>query len=191
MRRPQNILSTARTLLAEFGEVRPQPASDWRGTIPLPFEVAEFYGVVGPLDITIPGYGNPYFLPSLCNLWDVQAGYRWNGLTAEAITDWEDNWLVIADEGGDAFIHDRNSSKVLFAHHGMGVWEPDEWFPNLGTMACCLAILGSVVRDAGDEFTDPDFSVKPEHKESAITKIAEVLGSRSEAEVVVDGAGWG
>src|SRR5437867_3587372 len=96
------ILSKARRLLAEHGEIRSQPASDWRGPFPLPPDLAMYYDVVGPVDVTIEGYGNPYFLPSLVKLWDFQAGYRWNGLTGEPIPDWNDDWLVVGDEAGDA-----------------------------------------------------------------------------------------
>jgi hypothetical protein len=127
----------------------------------------------------------------LARLWDFQAGYRWNGLSGEPAADWNDNWLVVADEGGDAFIFDRASSKVLFAPHGQGAWEPEVWFADLGAMACCLAILGSIVRAAGKDFTDADSYVKPNHRESAVARLAEVVGSRSEAEAIVDGAGWG
>jgi hypothetical protein len=115
----------------------------------------------------------------LAGLWDFQAGYRWNGLTGEPINDWDDDWLVVADQGGDAFIFDCQSSRVLFAHHGEGAWGPEEWFSDLPTMAVCLAILGSVVRAAGDDFTNADCFVRPAHRERAISEIAQVLGSRS------------
>src|SRR5688500_13721760 len=127
MRPSPDDVSKAQTLVAEHGEVRPQSATDWRGTFPLPPDVAEYYKLIGPVDITIEGNGNPYFLPSLAKLWDFQAGYLWNSLSGESIDDWDDDWLVVGDEDGDPFIFDRGSSKVLFAHHGEGVWEPDEW----------------------------------------------------------------
>jgi hypothetical protein len=184
-------LATARSLLAEHGELRPQSAYDWRGSFPLPSDLSTFYDVVGPVNVRIVSYGNPYHFPSLSNLWDFQAGYRWNGLTGKPIADWHDDWLVVADQGGDAFIFDRSTSKILFALHGQGAWEPEEWFPNVGAMACSLAILGSVVRAAGKDFTDKDSYVKPEHKQSAVARLAEVLGSRSKAEAIVVGAGWG
>ena len=183
--------SKACKLLAAHGEVRPQPPSDWRGTFPLPSALVNYYDLVGPVDITIEGYGNAYFLPSLARLWDFQAGYRWNGLSGEPIADWADDWLVIADQGGDAFIFDRASSKVLFAYHGEGVWEPEEWFPDVAAMAACLATLGSVIRAARHDFTDADCYVKPGHRARALIEIAEVLGSRSKAEAILAASGWG
>jgi hypothetical protein len=186
-----NNVTRARNLLAEHGHVRSQLISDWGGSILLPVKVADYYDQVGPVDITIRGYGNPYFLPRLEKLWDFQAGYRWNGITGEAIEDWDDEWLVIADEGGDPFIFDRASSKVLFARHGEGAWNPEKWFDDLPTMAACLATLGCIVRTAGDSFTDADFCVRPEHRAQAIERIAEIVGSRSGAQAIVEGAGWG
>jgi hypothetical protein len=50
---------------------------------------------VGPLDITIKSYGNPFFLPRLAALWEFQAGYRWHGFTGERIEDWDSDWLVV------------------------------------------------------------------------------------------------
>ncbi len=186
-----NITSRARDLLSEHGEVRAQPISDWGGTFELPLEVAAFYAQVGPYDITIEGYGNPYFLPRLAKLWDFQKGYRWHGFTGERLKDWDENWLVVADEGGDPFIFDRDSRKVLFALHGTGVWKPETWFPSLPTMAACLAILGKIVRAAGKNLTDSDCLIRPKHRQHAISAIARVIGSRAEAEAIVGGAGWG
>jgi hypothetical protein len=186
-----DIATRARVLLTEHGDVRSQPGSDWRGSVPLPAKLADFYERVGPINITIESYGNAYFLPSLGKLWDFQAGYRWNGLTGEPIHDWHDEWIVVADKGGDPFIFNRTSSTVLFAYHGQGVWKPEEWFSDLPTMAACLAEFGSAFQAAGDNFTDADSYVRPECRERAIRKITEIVGSRSQAEAIVDGAGWG
>lgn len=180
-----------RLLLAEHGEVRTQFADEWIGQISLPNEVADFYREVGPCNITIAGYGNPYFLPSLAHLWNYQAGYRWNGLTGDPIPDWHNDWLVVADEGDGAFIYDRSSGHVLLAQHGTGVWKPDDIFPDVNTMAACLAILGSVFREAGDYFVDQDHFVQPEYRKRAVLRLADILGSTSDAERLVTSARWG
>jgi hypothetical protein len=111
----------AKSLLALHGDVRPQPPSDWTGAFPIPPAVERFYREVGPANITIRAHGNPYFLPCLADLWQFQAGYRWNGLSSEPIEDWDDDWLVVADEAGDPFIITRPSGAVLHAYHGEGV----------------------------------------------------------------------
>ncbi|MES2707524.1 MAG: hypothetical protein V4726_13080 [Verrucomicrobiota bacterium] len=127
----------ARSLLSRHGTCRPQPASDWRGDFPLPGQLAAFYQDVGPDDISIDTGANPVFLPSLSNLWERQAGYRWNALTGQPIANWNPEWIVVADEGADPYVFYRGS--ILSASHGSGVWDFHGAFPNLVTMACSLA----------------------------------------------------
>ena len=181
--------SFARELLELHGNCMPQDASEWVGNIPLPDPIAAFYREVGPIDITIEGFGNPTSIPRLSKLWEHQAGYRWNGLTGEAIDDWDNNWIVVAFEAGDPYIH--SNGRVLHAQHGAGVWEPSEIFPDLNTMAACLATLGAVILNAGDEFTDDDCRIRPEFRAAALARLAEILGRKSAAEIVIEIAGWG
>ena len=181
----------ARALLAGHGEVRSQPASDWRGTFPLPPAVAAFYERVGPVDVSIPAYGNDYFLPSLARLWDHQAGYRWNGNTGEPVDGWDDAWLVVGDCRGDPFIFHRATGRLLADTHGRGRWDPGERFADLPTMAAALATLGSVVVAAGDDFTDDDCYIRPAHRARAVMELAAVLGDRQAAENLVARVGWG
>jgi hypothetical protein len=181
----------ARELLSVHGIVRPQPPDDWTGKFPLPISVERFFQEVGPADITIEGYGNPYFLPRLAALWEFQAGYRWNGLTGQPIEDWDDDWLVVADEGGDPFILSRASGSVLHAVHGGGVWEPAVVFADLNTMAACLGHLGAVVVSAGEAFTDEDCLIRPEYHEQAFAGLLQLLDSSSEAESILERLGWG
>jgi hypothetical protein len=187
------MLSTARVrqLLQEHGTLVPQSASEWSGQFPLPDVLSRFYQEVGPVDILIEGYGNPFFLPRLSALWEFQAGYRWDGLTGERIEEWEDDWLVVADQGGDPFILDIRTGAILFAEHGTGEWEPDETFTDVFEMAACLGTLGSVAARAGDDFTDDEEFIRPHYRAAAEELLGEILRSRSEAETVLDTLGWG
>lgn len=178
-------------MVALHGEVRSQPASDWTGAFPIPPAVERFYREVGPLNVTIKAHGNPYFLPSLADLWQFQAGYRWNGLSGEPIEDWPDDWLVVADEGGDPFILDRSSGAVLHAYHGEGEWDAGEMFLDLNAMAACLAQIGAIVLDAGREFMDENYSVRPPYRALASARLQEFLGSKSQAETVLAALSWG
>jgi hypothetical protein len=181
----------ARELLSMHGIVQPQPPDDWTGIFPLPPSVERFFQQVGPADITIEDYGNPFFLPRLAALWEFQAGYRWNGLTGQPIEGWDDDWLVVADQGGDPFILSRASGSVLHAVHGSGVWAPAVMFADLNTMAACLGHLGAVVVSAGEAFSDEDCLIRPECHEQALAGLQQLLGVTSEAESVLERLGWG
>jgi hypothetical protein len=181
----------ARRMLALHGELRPQASADWSGTFAIPPAVERFYCEVGPFDVTIQAHGNPYFLPCLSELWMFQAGYRWNGLSGEPIEVWNEDWLVVADEGGDPFILERSSGVVLHAYQGEGLWDPTKMFPDLNTMAACLAQLGAIVLELGDEYTEEDCAIRPAFKALAATRFQELLGSKSDAETILGILGWG
>jgi hypothetical protein len=181
----------ARRLLSVSGIIRSQPPTDWAGPFPIPPAIEEFYREVGPADVCIESYGNSFFLPSLAKLWSFQAGYRWNGLSGEPVADWDDDWLVVADQGGDPFILSRKTGTVLHDEHGRGVWESGEMFPDLVTMAACLGRLGAVVVAAGEEFTDEDCRIRREWHDEAVSGLRVLLGSTSVAESVLASLGWG
>jgi hypothetical protein len=181
----------AKRLLALHGAFGPQPPSDWTGPFPIPPAVERFYREVGPLNVTIKAHGNPYLLPSLAGLWELQAGYRWNGLSGEPIEDWKNDWLVVAYEGGDPFIFTRSSGMVLHAYHGEGEWDATEMFPDLNTMAACLAQIGAIVLQAGPAYMDEDFSIRPTYRALASARLEELLGSKPEADAVLGVLGWG
>lgn len=177
-----------RELLLRHGTCQSQPATDWEGDIPLPDAIAQFYRDIGPMNVIVEGYGNPTFLPSLAKLWSRQAGYRWHGRTLERIANWHDDWIVIADEGADPYIfHD---GKILFANHGTGGWDPDEIYPDINTMAACIATLGEVRLDAGEDFTDDDSIIRPKFIDEAIQKLTAILGDKASAEAKLQTSGW-
>ena len=179
-----------RKLLCRHGECAKQKASDWAGPFELPEPLRVFYSEVGPVDIWIEGFGNPTTIYSLSDLWNRQAGYRWNGLTNEPVDDWQPNWIVVADEGADPYIYDMETSRILFALHGQGEWDAEEIYPDINTMAACIAILGSVILDSPD-FADDDCNVNPDCRAKAVKQLTKILGSKSEAESIVEMAGWG
>jgi hypothetical protein len=188
----------AKRLLAQSGEVRSQPSSNWTGDFSIPFEVEQFYREVGPFNVTIESPGGPYFLPCLADLWQLQAGYRWKGQSGVSIEDWPDDWLVVADGisdpiggVGEPFIFVRSSGLVLHAFFNWkDRWDVSEMFPDLNTMAACLAQLGAVVHEAGDDFTDENCAIRFNYRTFASARIQELLGSKSEAEAVLGKLRW-
>jgi hypothetical protein len=162
-------------MLDSHGVLRIQPFNAWRGDFPLPSVLKSFYRDVGPVNLVVHWHGNPFFLPALASLWEHQQGYRWSSVTRERIVDWDDDWLVVADQGGDPFIFSRHSGRILFALHGGGSWKPEPVFPDVYSMAACMAVLGSIRKRAGDAFTDEDSNVRPKYLRAARKEIAEVL----------------
>jgi hypothetical protein len=62
------------------------------------------------------------------DLIEAQNGYSFNTATQEAITDWPDNFIVIADSGSDPYCIDignikNNDSPIYTSIHGTGKWE--------------------------------------------------------------------
>ncbi len=170
--------------------LRPQNADDWKGEYPLPAAVATYYAELGPDDVSIPGYGNGYFLPSLANLWAYQTGYRTHGHTGERLPDWEEDWLVIGDEGADPFIFSRERGVVLRAYHGEGKWQPQELFRNLAETVTTLAILGEIVATAGTSLTDEDSLIGTHHLEAAAARLTPVAGSAERATAILGALEW-
>jgi hypothetical protein len=117
--------------------------------------------------------------------------YRRNGLRGQPIQDWDDDWLVVADQGGDPFTLSRASGSVLHAADGSGLWAPAVMFADLNTMAACLAHLGAVVISAGDAFVDEDCLIQPVYREQALAGLEQLLGVTSEAESILERLGWG
>jgi hypothetical protein len=169
---------------------RPQECTNWQGEFPLPDAVVEYFREFGPVDVTIDGYGNHYFLPSLSQLWSFQAGYRYHPETPERFTGWDDDWLVIADQGGDPFIFSRASSIILHAFHGEGVWKPTQMFDSLAEMATTFAIIGDIVASAGRALTDDDSLILPRYRDAVRIRIGEFLHSHERANTLVSSLGW-
>ncbi|MEB6664846.1 hypothetical protein MXL91_25570 [Achromobacter ruhlandii] len=183
--------SPIRAQFARFGALRAQPPGAWKGDIPLPEALAAFYEQVGPWGETYYENVGPVGItlsetqvsfPALHRLWDLQAGYRWDGVTGERVPDWQPGWLVIADRAADPFIYDMQTGKILFAEHGMGSWKPVEIAPNLETLTAALCTVADVFETAGENLRDDDWVLRPEHRIRALAQLAAVLGDAGDAE---------
>ena len=195
-------IEQARAALAPHGALAPQSAAEhWRAEIPLPAAIETFYAQVGPLGewindrvghagLTVPTAGNPFSLPTLARLWELQGGYRWHGITGERIAEWPDHWLVVADQGADPFIFDLNTGAIQFARHGEGAWKDDApIFADILEMAACLGTIGQVWDEAGEDIFMEDCSVNPVHRARLIERLAPLIGA-SEAGDIADLFDW-
>ncbi len=190
-----------RTLLAHWGELRPQPASDWQGTIPLPTPLADFYAQVGPWGETYHAHvgptgvsldigGNPVDIPPLHKLWQLQAGYRWDAVGGERLADWSEHWLVIADQGADPFILDTASGNVLFAFHGAGAWAPTPLATSLETAFGGLATMANAMAELGDDAFDDSDELLATARATVTSSLASYLGSAAQATQFLDALEW-
>ena len=62
-------------------------------------------------------------------------------------------------------------------------------FPDLNTMAACLAQIGGIVLEAGSEYMEEDCSIRSKYRALASARLTELLGSKAEA--VLGVLGWG
>ncbi|MGD9685117.1 MAG: hypothetical protein AB7W16_28450 [Candidatus Obscuribacterales bacterium] len=166
--------------LGDIGELKSQPATDWTGEIPLPDPIGELYRKVGPYEISVPTTGNDFYIPALSNLWELQAGYRWNSITQDRLDDWSDDWLVIASRGGDPVIISVNDLSVRYAWHGEGIWDFKLIVDDPTVFYACVAILGREFNKFPNRRTLPqdDYEQLEASLETAVVKSwSALLGS--------------
>lgn len=189
---------SVRDAIAPFGPMRSQPVSNWSGDVALHPALVSFYvevgpygqeGPRGPSGLTIPTLGNPFWVPPLCRLWELQAGYRWNTRSGERITDWQEEWLVVADQGGAPFIFDQISGSILHDQHGGGVWTPTLMFADIFIMALALATIGLVHEEAGEDIYDVNYEVRPVWRTKLRARLTPLLGA-AESDAMVTRLDW-
>jgi hypothetical protein len=167
-----------------------QLPGDWTGPYPLATPIIDYYAILGPVNITIKSYGDSFFFPSLSRLWERQEGYRYDAITKGQVNDWPDDWIVIVDVGADPFIFSKRTEKVFFAHHGEGDWQTTFLFNNLEEMASCILILGSVVHEAANNFTNADFLINRRYYLEAEWQLAKFLLSEPRATNLLTQLEW-
>jgi hypothetical protein len=190
-----------RALLGAFGELKPQPVSDWTGDFELPEQIARFYWeigpygqtiypTIGPIGVEIACGGNPINLPPLYKLWNSQVGYRTHGITKERILDWPDNWLVIGTEGSNPFIFDVKDGQIYFAFAGGGKWAPKLLASDIETAVGGLATYAQARAELDEEIDFGDFEMLPSARERCLARLATYLGDAATAQAFVDTLEW-
>ncbi|MCR6477371.1 hypothetical protein NU688_14515 [Variovorax sp. ZS18.2.2] len=191
-----------RPLLAPWGALKPQPASDWNGPFALPEAIAEFYREVGPWGdlhdasdspdgLSINTGGNPVSVPPLHKLWARQDGYAWSRNPANRLDGWPEHWLVIAQEGGLPFVFDRNDGSVLFHFTGMRHWNaPRRFAPDLATALGAIATVANALAKLGDDALDETFELKASSKVYVAEQLAAFTGSAEQAREMLAAWEW-
>jgi hypothetical protein len=182
-------LESIRSLLTPWGTLKPQPATDWNGTIVLPTLLEEFYLQLGPVELSISAGGNPVFIPSLKNLWARQACYRWHGITGERLADWQDNWLVIATEGSNPFILDTETGAVYFDLAG-GKPSPKLFCSNLVTGFGAIATVANTLTELGDDAYDDTSELTSVARTTVVNSLNRFLSDAANAEQMLEAWQW-
>jgi hypothetical protein len=193
--------ASLRHLLAPWGELRSQPESDWAGDFQLPESVVKFYEevgpwgethfeTVGPAGLSVNAGGNPVCIPPLHKLWSLQAGYRWNANTNEKLAEWNDEWLLIAESGGDPFILDSRNGQVSFALHGAGVWKTRPIATTLETAFGSVATVANAMAELGETAFDETFELTPNARREVERSLASYVGSEVQAKQLLAAWQW-
>lgn len=152
-------------------ELQPSDVGAWTGPFPLPEAVAELHSIVGPQGLYLRGTGNNFFIPVLADLWQYQAGYRWNAVDGEPIVGWDDDWLIIADHGADPFIFSRKNEDVMFDHHGEGEWNPEPLFKSVAQMFVTLSAISELCWETWDRYEE----YEPDSESAELKRTVDML----------------
>lgn len=185
-------LAAARKAMALHGPVFRQEPIEWGSEEPLAPALAEFYRMVGPGWVEVDTLGLPFLFFPLERLWDEQAGFRWSRRTGARLVDWNEDWTVIALQGGDPFIHEASTGAVLMA--GEEGWEdrldePEAVFRDLAEMTLALCAVGGVWAGFDDPFTE-DWRLTEDVLTAVVRALEPVLGGHERAVAVARRLGY-
>ena len=103
-------------------------ATEWNTTLPTELNTYLLSYAPNPA-FYFANVGNSTSLYSPPNIQKLALGYNFNPLTNQNIAGWNDNWILIGDEGADPIIIDlsavsENGQCAVFkAGHGCGEWD--------------------------------------------------------------------
>jgi len=130
----------------------------------LPPELVEYIDLICPQEtLIVEGVGHPVELLKRTDLaWKPSL---LSGLTGE-LAQWQDDWLLIAHEGGDPIIvntsEQGDQSTVYSAMQGMGVWDFAPIADSLGQFLVCIFAIQHGLNFPGlSEPLDEDFNLAP------------------------------
>lgn len=111
-------------------------------TLPLPKPLAAALQLAAPaenLPIDMGTHRLTLWAPE--ELIELQVGYRWHGFTGKPIVEWDERFVVFAEDGGDplALRLDEEDGPVWLAHRGEGRHHFFEAAPDLATFYGALA----------------------------------------------------
>jgi hypothetical protein len=111
---------------AQFSKYTQEELLSAIGDLTLSEELYQWYEISSPNDVNIRWTTNELILFNPLTLRDNQLGYRWNSISMERVSEWQESWLTIASIGGDPVIAhvDQKDTPISMDYHGMGIWKP-------------------------------------------------------------------
>ena len=141
-----------------------QSLSSTFGDRALPIELADYIDRICPENgLTLEGVGHPVELIKSAELsWKPEMFSQLTGDLAK----WEDDWFLIAHEGGDPVIvkasEQGESSAVYSAMQGMGFWDFAPVADSIGQFLVCVCAIQHALNFPGlNQPLDDDFNLAP------------------------------
>jgi hypothetical protein len=96
------------------------------GDLILSDELYQWYKISSPLNVNIRWTANNLVLFDPLTLQSKQLGYRWNSISMERESEWQESWLNIASIGDDPVIAhiDQKGTPISMDYCEMGTWKP-------------------------------------------------------------------
>ena len=151
----ENVLINGKSLSTSLSE------SSRKG---LPVELIQYIDTVSPAEVlSLEGVGHPVELIKSADLaWQPK---MFNELAVE-LPKWQDDWFLIAHEGGDPIIvktsEQGGNSPVYSAMQGMGDWEFAPIADSIGQFLVCICAIQHALNFPGlGQPLDEDFNLAP------------------------------
>jgi len=141
----ESFVAASGSLVGEF-EVR---AADGRvrrmqpATLPLPPPLARAFALAAPAaNVPVDMGSHVLTLWAPAELIELQVGYRWHGFNGKRMREWDERFVVFAEDGGDplALRLDEVDGPVWLSHRGEGRHDFFEAAPSLADFYECLAL---------------------------------------------------
>lgn len=105
--------------------------------------------------------GNPIEFYTKKHLLWLMDGYNYNTVENKPLEDWDENWFIFANEGGDPYIikldEKEEFSKVYKAYHGEGYWEFFPMADSIGDfLLSAFALSHACIGFEGDSISDDE-----------------------------------
>lgn len=170
-----------------------QPSKNWTGSEPLPGRVADFYSSIGPVDVLLPWVGdNPLELPSLRNLWPLQAGFRYDPKTSARYTDWPENWWVVARSKPKIFIFDEETQTVGRAWREKLRWKSAPVFSGMDEFAAVVTSIAALLSEKRELMLDAENNITTEGADELLLALFDLCNRDiDKAEALIAKLGWG